>query len=155
LEIPFFALDYYGLALAQGSRDGYLDEPEVRVVSRLGEAFESLGDLRSALGMFQKVREIQTEPLDTETLIIVLRSRLKEKFYDIVISRGRRQNLETKFLIDSYVKILQLGGCPTPKEKEMSQTLRQILSINQEELFKVGLEAHYIALADRMSRDLE
>jgi hypothetical protein len=154
LDIPFFALDYYVLALAQG-KDGYLDEPEIRVISRLGDAFESLGDLKGALGMFQKSKEIQTEPLDAEALLVVLRSKLKAKFYDIVIRRGQGPNIETKSLMDSYVKILQLGGCPTPEEKEMIRTLNQILSINQVELFKAGLEAHYIALADRMTRDLD
>jgi len=155
LDIPFFALDYYGLAFAQGRRDGYFDEPENRVTSRLGEAYESLGDLKDALAMFQRSNETQLDQLDPEALIIALRSKLKAKFYDVIVARGQSQNRETRFLIDAYVKILQLGGCPTPEEKKMIETLKQTLAINQAELFKVALEAHYIALADRMAHDLE
>lgn len=116
VDIPFFALDYYAAAQARAKTEGLGDESELRLLSRLGDAYEQLGDLKSATSMFSRAGQGDVSKLDPLMLLPVLRSRLKGDFYRKLEESGGKQSSETMFLVNDYVSVLQLAGCPTEEE---------------------------------------
>lgn len=137
LQIPFFAFDFYARALQAGAKYGYDQNSEIRVLSRLGDGYEALGDLNSAVKKFKELRTKQnsSEP-ESVDLVVLLRSNLKEIFYQEMLSRGQKQSYVSILLVNEYVNVLHLAGCPTDQERQLQQEIKKAIDENDFQMFR-------------------
>jgi hypothetical protein len=154
LQIPFFAFDFYAQANALGRNEGFGEEPEARVLSRIGDSYELLGAIDAAAEAYQKLGR-PDEELDSAILIIVLRSKLKEEFYKQILEKKIELDRNLPILMDMYVDILQLGDCGSPDQRERIKRLRELLVRDKETLFKHELIRHFESIRSQIGSDLE
>lgn len=150
VEIPFFALDLYAQALKRAEKHGFGDEPAMRIASRLGDAYEALGDLASAMSSFRRFQGPPPRGGDPGLLLIDLRSKLKLAFYDRLLQVNGQQNSDVLLYLNSYVEILQLEGCPDESERERIDRLRGLAEQEQWLDFESRLIEHYELLREKI-----
>lgn len=154
LEIPFFAFDYYARALAAGDKYGYHTISKLTIESRIGDGYEALGNLPEALKWYDRFAGNEYQALSQVDIVVVLRSELKKSFYEQLINRGEKQSQGAFFLLNSYVDVLQLRGCPTPEEKGNQTRIQEAIRIEDWETFARTYKANFEEVRNRMLRDI-
>jgi hypothetical protein len=154
LQVPFYALDYYARAEHHGRVVGFADEPEIRVISRRGDAYEALGAIGTAVATFRQLEKFPIDSVDDAMLIVVLRSNLKRTFYEQIIGRGLSQDEQTLMLVNHYVGILQMSGCLKGKDRQRVDQLVRAMQGGRMAEFRTRLVAHSEALLSRIRTDV-
>ena len=111
LNVPFVAFDYYKEADAIREEFGLGDETEVRLDSRLGDAFEIVGDIDGAQRWYGKLDQLQQSSISQEAAIPWLRSKIKYAFHRLALSGGYAHDEEALYLAISYVGEFQGTAC--------------------------------------------
>lgn len=156
VQVPFFAFDHYALARSRARVDGYGDEPRERVLSRLGDAYESLGDIRSAEQVFRAIDSIDVRSVrDSGMRILLYRSRLKGAFYRQLLDNGREPTQQAFLFLNLYVDMLQLNfhglsACLEPLEQARIEIMRLAALANDVVSFDRELSEHYDAIRERL-----
>lgn len=156
LEIPFFAFDYYARALSVGQKYGFENGSELRIKSRLADSYETLGDLKNAVELYEelKINYGNKTVSDPANLVILLRSELKKEFYSEILLQKKKQSQAALLLINNYVKILQLGGCPTENEYQNQIEIIDALKKNDSEAFQLAYKNSFEEIKKRMLKEI-
>lgn len=110
VDAPFIALDYYGLANQVHDESKDDTEPVIRIKSRLGDAFEELGDIDSALDAYRKIANLEQAEVQPEFAVTWLRTKLAFAFYTAAVAGGYAHDDRARFLLNSYVGQMQGTG---------------------------------------------
>jgi len=153
-RIPFVAFDYYAKALQIAKQHGYGDESKVRIYSRMGDALETLGDIKGAVKYWKNITSIKIKDTKTIWLITSLRTDLKNEFYKKVIARNQRQNNAVLFALKSYIDVFQLAGCQNENEQIITKGIKKALSENNTARFRELIIQHYHNIRKVMLADL-
>jgi hypothetical protein len=149
--IPFFAFDHYALALSRSKASVGADEVEARTTSRMGDAYEILGDLPTAVEMFKRSWQKSSVVVSNAgTLIIVLRSKLKAEFYKRMLQADLRQSPVSLMLMNFYVGLLQGGECGDAAEKARANSIGQAMQQGNWQEFERKYREHYDLIAAKM-----
>jgi hypothetical protein len=152
--IPFFAFDHYALALSRSKSSVGADEVEARTTSRMGDAYETLGDLSTAVEMFTRSGQNGAVASNTGTLIIGLRSKLKAEFYKRMLQADLKQSPVSLMLMNSYVGLLQGGECGDAAEKARASSIGQAMQQGNWREFQRRYREHYDLIAARMVAEI-
>lgn len=155
IQVPFFAFDYYARAYAMGRKYGFKDNSELRILSRLGDGYEQLGDIKAAINIFQQLRIKFDKEIPLEDLIPKLRSNLKEAYYKELILQNQSQSQINLYLITQYVDILQLKGCPSEKELKLQDEIKTAYKNNDLVKFESLQNKLFIEIKNHMFEDLK
>src|SRR5262249_32268521 len=143
---------YYAKARKRAEEEKERDavEPETRIMSRLGDAYEALGDVPAAVATFDHFNgpraQGKDEDMDLALQIIDLRSKLKGAFYSKLLKLKMHQSTDAFNLVNAYVDILQLRGCPDDAERVRIEQLIDFSKHEEWSAFKALMVQHYEAL---------
>lgn len=155
IQVPFFAFDYYAKSYAIGKKYGFKDNSELRILSRLGDGYEQLGDIKAAVNIFQQLRIKFDKEIPLEDLIPKLRSNLKEAYYKELMLQNQNQSQINLYLITQYVDVLQLKGCPSEKELKLQDEINTAYKNNDLVNFESFQNKLYIEVKNHMFEDLK
>lgn len=154
VQIPFFSFDYYAKAYAIGRKYGFNNNDELTAMSRLGDAYEALGDIESAVKLYQELRTKNEKKISIEDLIPFLRSNLKEIFYKELKAQNKKQSQIAILLINSYIEVLQLKGCPAEKEYLNQKEINDAIDKNDLAKFESIYRKNFEEIKKRMVNEI-
>jgi hypothetical protein len=151
LGVPFFAYDLYALSHAWRAKYGLQGESSARIDSRLGDAFEIMGDIDSAIERFDALKDVKSSPGFEPTLA---RTRLKGDFYHLARQRGFARHDLARMVLNTYVAELQGGQCASPEDKaQMNKALEATGKGDHAEVAAI-LDARYRKVSAKMKREI-
>jgi len=151
MNIPFFALDFYSLSSSRWSKQfGPRDESLLHIESRLGDAFEEIGDIEKALEKFSNVAKFKPASVPDEYFITWLRCQLKKQYYEASMKGAYAHDERSLLLMNSYVEQLQGSDCSSAEDKQ--RVINAIAALKEDNVakYRERLIAHYEAVSEQM-----
>lgn len=150
LNIPFYAFDFYALSHAWRERFGVADESAIRIDSRLGDAFEAMGDIESALEWYSKIEQMQRSEIPPHFAITFFRSKLKLEFYRKALTAGYVRKEKVFYLMNSLVDQFQGGECSKTFNKKLLSGAEFALKENEITEYWEILNSNYSLVLEEM-----
>jgi hypothetical protein len=149
----YFALDYYDLAY-RGLKTNDDLSSRVRVISRLADAFQVLGDVDLATSRLKEIENLNPDTLSIDLVLVVLRSKLKLELYTLAKKQGKRPEDIQPMLVEMYAQAFSGWRCATQAEKTNIEPVMGLVEKGDEQSARALLLKQFESVRGEMLREL-
>jgi hypothetical protein len=151
---PYIAFDYFSLAnsfLTEGSDSSI----RVMATSRLGDAFELLGDAELARSKFKESASVDVSEMPFFAWLISARDKIKFAYYDMAINQNRAPLEVSPLLVETYIHELQGGGCSTSQQQKEVELIKNLAKAGKDTLAKQLMANQTETIIEKMRKELD